>query len=83
MRKVSNNSKKLKLLIKKECPNCKYIVETLKRIGVLDKIEVVEADDNVKAVPAIVDEDGEIDYVTGNLYGVIKIVAYLKKNKLL
>jgi len=71
----------MKLIVRKDCPNCEYIVNQLKKLGLLDRIEVVE-DDNAEVTPAI-EVDGEREPVMGNIYGLVKIVLYMKKKGLL
>jgi hypothetical protein len=79
MRKVSKA--KIRLVVRNTCPNCKYIIKQLEVLNLLDKVEVVE-DQKAEVVPAIVVEDG-VEPVMGNVYGVLKIVLYMKKLGLL
>lgn len=76
---------KLKIVVDKRCPNCKYIIKTL--IKAIDKMHSIDQcieittkkeNDSIEAVPAIITPDGEIDYLMGNIYGVIKLFMYLK-----
>ncbi|MEM4744919.1 MAG: hypothetical protein QXE70_10350 [Ignisphaera sp.] len=75
---------KLKIVVDKRCPNCKYIIKTLiKAIERIPDIEqcieiTLKKDDRIEAVPAIITPDGEIDYLMGNIYGAIKLFMYLK-----
>ncbi|MEM1606180.1 MAG: hypothetical protein QXW41_08060 [Fervidicoccaceae archaeon] len=71
--------KKLVLVVEDGCPNCEYILSHLEKLGLMDYVEVVDRSKaNVRAVPAVI-YDGEVDYVTGNVYGLIKILSYIKK----
>jgi hypothetical protein len=79
VRKVSKA--KIKLIVKNTCPNCKYVLDQLKNLGLLDKVEVVE-DQKAEVVPAIVVGDS-VEPVMGNVYGILKIVLYMKKLGLL
>jgi len=71
----------MKLIIRKDCPNCEYIIKQLEKLDLLDKIEVIE-DEKASVVPAI-EVDGEREPVMGNIYGLVKIVLYMKKKGLL
>jgi len=71
----------MKLIIKKECPNCKYLIEQLKKLNLLDKIEIVE-DNSARVVPALETDDG-IEPVMGNVYGLLKLVMHMKRNGLI
>jgi hypothetical protein len=79
VRKVSKA--KIKLVVKNTCPNCKYVLDQLKNLGLLDKVEVVE-DQKAEVTPAIIINDS-VEPVMGNVYGVLKIVLYMKKLGLL
>jgi hypothetical protein len=72
---------KIKLVVKNTCPNCKYVLDQLKNLGLLDKVEVVE-DQKAEVTPAIIIKDS-VEPVMGNVYGVLKIVLYMKKLGLL
>jgi len=68
---------KLVLIVKDGCPHCEYILKHLKKLGLEGKVEVVK-DNKAKIVPAIKVGD-EVDYVTGNVYGLIKLLMYIKE----
>jgi len=83
---------KIRLIIDPKCKNCEYIVDQLKKTG-LDKyidevIDIFEYDkvDELEAVPSIeiIDEEKnerKIDYVSGDLRGLVKIIMYVMKSK--
>ena len=74
--------KKLKIYVRDGCPNCDYVLRQLERLGLRDRVEVVKADSSIKATPAIETDDG-VEPVMGNVYGVLKIVMYMKRAGLL
>lgn len=82
---------KLVLVVNNKCPNCKYLIKQLKKINVLDKIEVITDREFylrykgiLYGVPELllINDRGKIEdqtIVPGNLYGVSKILLYLYK----
>ena len=74
--------KKLKIYVRDGCPNCDYVLRQLERLGLRDRVEVVKADSSIKATPSIETDDG-VEPVMGNVYGVLKIVMYMKRAGLL
>lgn len=81
---------KIRLIIDPKCKNCEYIVDQLKKVG-LDKyideiVDIFSYDkiDEIEAVPSIeiIDENSRrIDYVSGDLRGLVKVIMYIMKYK--
>lgn len=68
------------IVVKDGCPHCKYILDHLAVISEFCNVTVKKPDEldererkKVKAYPAII-RKGRVDYVTGNIYGIVKIV---------
>ncbi len=73
---------KVKLLIRRDCPNCEYVLNNLKSfpeelLQLLEIVDVEKSNIKVDATPAVVTSDGSVDYITGNVYGLIKLFSYL------
>lgn len=68
-------NKKVVLIVKDGCPHCEYILKQLEKLNLRDKIEIVK-DNNARITPAI-KIGNDIDYITGNVYGLIKLLMLL------
>jgi len=83
--------KKIRLIIDSKCNHCKYLVEQLRKTGLIQYIdEIIEFKnydriDLVLAVPSVEisdDKSRTIDVLSGDLRGLLKITQYIYMYKI-
>jgi len=77
------------LVVKNDCKNCDYIVKQLNKTDYREQVEIVDYNDldeklrkKLNSLPAVIvlkKNKKKIEYLTGSLIGLIKLVMIIEK----